>query len=179
MRLFIGIPLAAAMIRELSALSARLQGKDDGLRWSAPTSWHVTLQFLGDTEPAQYDCIVARLLEVRFQPLSIGIESLGFFDRAGVFFAGVLLTPELVSLQQAVMAATNRCGFVPEERPYHPHITLARCKGKAGKRQLRALESRIHEQPKFSGFVAKEFLLYESVLGPAGSRYIVKERLVS
>lgn len=179
MRLFLGIPLAAAMIGELSAVSARLQAKDDGLRWSAPSSWHVTLQFLGNTEPAQYDCIAARLLDVRFQPVPIGIESLGFFDRAGVFFADVLLTPELVSLQQTVTAGTNRCGFAPEERPYHPHITLARSKGKAGKRQLRALASRICEQPKFSGFVAKEFLLYESVLGPTGSRYMVKERFAS
>lgn len=179
MRLFLGIPLAATMIGELSGLSARLQAKDDGLRWSAPSSWHVTLQFLGTTEPAQYDCIVPRLLEVRFQPVPIRIESLGFFDRAGVFFAGVLLTPELVSLQQAVIAATSRCGFVSEERPYHPHITLARSKGKAGKRQLRALENRIREQPKFSGFVAKEFLLYESILGPTGSRYVEQERFVS
>jgi RNA 2',3'-cyclic 3'-phosphodiesterase len=178
MRLFIGIPLAAAMIGELSSVSARLQAKDDGLRWSAPSSWHVTLQFLGNTAPAQYDCIVARLLEVRFQPVPIRIESLGFFDHAGVFFAGVLLTPELVSLQQAVIAETSRCGFAPEERPFHPHITLARSKGKAGKRQLRALENRIHEQPKFSPFVAKEFFLYESVLGPTGSRYIVQKHFV-
>jgi RNA 2',3'-cyclic 3'-phosphodiesterase len=178
MRLFVGIPLAAEMIGELSAVSARLQTRDGGLRWSAPSSWHVTLQFLGNTGPAQYDCIVARLLEVRFQPVPIRIESLGFFDRVGIFFAGVLLTPELTSLQKSVIAATSCCGFASEERPYHPHITLARSKGKAGKRQLRALESRIHEQPKFSGFVAKEFLLYESVLGPTGSRYIVQERFV-
>ena len=45
MRLFAGIPLAAAVIDELSAISIRLRSNDDGLRWSAPESWHITLQF--------------------------------------------------------------------------------------------------------------------------------------
>ncbi len=100
----------------------------DGLRWSAPESWHITLQFLGNTP--QYECIVARLRELRSPPVPIQLEGLGFFERAGVFFAGVGLTPELQALQQRVTAATGLCGFIPETRPYHPHITLARSKGK-------------------------------------------------
>ncbi len=61
MRLFAGIPIAAAVIDELSAVSLRLRSSTDGLRWSAPESWHITLQFLGSTGQEQYDCTVARL----------------------------------------------------------------------------------------------------------------------
>ncbi len=86
MRLFVGIPLAPAVMEELSAIALRLQAKDDGLRWSAPESWHITLQFLGNT--AEYDCIVARLRELRAAPVAIQLEGLGFFERAGIFFAG-------------------------------------------------------------------------------------------
>ena len=130
MRLFAGIPLAAEVIEELSAISLRLQTSGDGLRWSAPESWHITLQFLGNTGQPQYECIVARLRELRSPPVPIQLEDLGFFDRAGVFFAGVALTSELRLLQERVTAATGLCGFIPETRPYHPHITLARTKSK-------------------------------------------------
>jgi 2'-5' RNA ligase len=173
MRLFVGIPLAAEVIEELSALSMRLQSSADGLRWSAPESWHITLQFLGNTP--EYECVVARLRELRTPLLPVQLEELGFFERAGVFFAGVRLTPELSALQQRVTAATGLCGFVPESRPYHPHITLARSKSK-GATALRALKSKIHREPKFSGFVAPEFVLYESVPGAKGSHYEVRQR---
>jgi RNA 2',3'-cyclic 3'-phosphodiesterase len=175
MRLFVGIPLAAAVIEELSAISLRLQSKEDGLRWSAPESWHITLQFLGNTP--QYECIVERLRELRSPPVPIQLEGLGFFERAGIFFAGVGLSPELQGLQQRVTAATGLCGFIPETRPYHPHITLARSKGK-GAHRLRELKGRIHREPRFTGFVAEEFVLYESVAGPKGSRYEIREQFL-
>lgn len=176
MRLFIGIPLASAVVNELSSLSLRLRSSDDGLRWSTPESWHITLQFLGNTTEEQYTCIVQRLRELRFAPVPLRLESVGFFDRAGIFFAGVDLTPELLSMQQRVTASTYPCGFPPEDRPYHPHITLARTKGRNGKSSLRKLKDGIRVQPRFTGFIATEFLIYESFLGPSGSRYEIRER---
>jgi 2'-5' RNA ligase len=173
MRLFVGIPLAAVVMEELSAISMRLQSHADGLRWSAPESWHITLQFLGNTP--QYECIVSRLRELRAPAVPIQLEGLGFFDRAGVFFAGVNLTPELEGLQQRVTAATGLCGFIPETRPYHPHIPLARSKSK-GAGRLRELKGKIHRDPQFTNFVADVFVLYESVPGPGGSRYEIRGR---
>jgi RNA 2',3'-cyclic 3'-phosphodiesterase len=173
MRLFVGVPLADEVIEELSAVSMRLHSSEDGLRWSAPESWHITLQFLGST--SEYECIVARLGELSLPPLPVHLEELGFFERAGVFFAGVRLTSELGALQQRVTAATGLCGFVPETRPYHPHITLARSKSK-GVTAIRALKGRIHREPRFSGFVAEEFVLYQSVPGAKGSHYEIRER---
>jgi 2'-5' RNA ligase len=176
MRLFIGIPLAGAVARELSLVSARLHEKDDGLRWSAPESWHVTLQFLGSTSPEQYRCIGESLRGLRSPPVSFQLESLGFFDRAGVFFAGVRLTPELSALQQQVLAATAPCGFPAEDREFHPHITLARSKGKKGRHGIQRLRNQIQRQPAFAAMDAREFLLYESFTEASGSRYEVRER---
>jgi RNA 2',3'-cyclic 3'-phosphodiesterase len=173
MRLFIGIPLAAVVKDELSGIWMRLQSGTDELRWSVPESWHITLQFLGNTP--QYDCIVSQLRKLRSPSVPVQLEGLGFFESAGVFFAGVSLTPELKALQQSVTTATGLCGFIPETRPYHPHITLARSKRK-GARGLRELKNRVHREPNFSSFVANEFVLYESVLGRGGSRYEIRER---
>ncbi len=154
----------------------RLQSHGDGLRWPVPESWHVTLQFLGDASPEQFDCTVAGLRKLHLPSVPVWLEGLGCFDRSGIFFAGVRLTPELLSLQKRVTAATRLCGFIPEARPYQPHITLARSKGKGQRLGLSELKTKIRSQPSFTGFVAAEFLLYESFLGPAGSRYEIRER---
>lgn len=174
MRLFIAIAMAEAVIHELASVRAQLERPSDGLRWSAPESWHITLQFLGDTTPDQLNCIAIGLRTLTSPLVPIKLDRLGFFDRAGVFFASVRLSPELIALQQQVLAATSRCGFLPETRPYQPHITLARNRGQSN--GIRHLKSAILPQPRFPAFAARELLLYESFLGSAGSRYQVRER---
>ena len=174
MRLFVGIPLPAVVIEELSAISARLRCSGDGLRWTAPESWHITVRFLGNTSQEQYECIVARLRELQLRSVPVELEELGCFDRAGVLFAGVRVSSELILVQKRVAAATALCGFVLESRPYQPHITLARSKGQ--RTGLREVKARILHQPKFTSFIAGELLLYESFLGAGGSRYEVRER---
>ncbi len=172
MRLFVAIPLAASAIGELSATAARLRSGEDGLRWTAPESWHITLQFLGNAGPEQSKCLVAQLHKLHLPPVPIRLEELGCFDRTGVVFAGVRVSPELLLLQQRVTAATAPCGFVSESRPFHPHITLARGKGK----DLSQLKAKMGRSPTFTGSAAVEFRLYESFLGPTGSRYEIRER---
>jgi 2'-5' RNA ligase len=179
MRLFIGIPLATTVTERLSALRNRLERHDDGLRWSDSESWHITLQFLGATSEAQYACVVEHLQQISTPVFPIRLQGLGFFDRAGVFYADVPVSPQLTRVQQMVTQATAPCGFVPEDRPYHPHITLARKKGQSagGIRDLkRRFETERSSATGFPAFTASEFLLYESFLGPSGSRYEVRAR---
>jgi RNA 2',3'-cyclic 3'-phosphodiesterase len=177
-RLFIGIPLAAATATDLAAAVHRLHSKaaPEILRWSAPESWHITLQFLGSTTLQQYECVTAHLRELRYPSVQIRPGALDTFDRAGVLFVDVPVSPELLALQQAVTAATAPCGFAPEMRPYHPHITLARRKGKGGGRELRNLKIQIDPPPRFSSFTAESFVLYESIPTPEGSRYEIREQ---
>jgi len=177
MRLFIGIPLAAKVVDELSAICQRLRSERDGLRWSSPDTWHITLQFLGETSRETYNCLVPGFRDLRSSGVLVQLEGLDCFDRVGVFFAGVNVSPELAHLQRLVTAVTARCGFAPETRPYHPHVTLARVKG-GGKRShgLRDLKDKTGRAPRFTSFVAQEFLLYEAFLSPSGSRYEVRER---
>ena len=172
MRLFIGIPLASTVVDELSSLVARLRPRAAALRWTAPASWHVTLQFLGNSTTDQLACLEKRLAEIHHPPLPIQLPGIGFFERAGIFYASVQLSPRLISLQPKVLAATAPCGYQPDARPFHPHITLARAKGQS----LGALKARIERQPAFTRFVAYEYFLYESHLSPTGARYEVRER---
>jgi RNA 2',3'-cyclic 3'-phosphodiesterase len=175
MRLFVGIALEEALTAQLVRLCDRLRKNDDGLRWSAAEGWHVTLQFLGNASAEQFDCLKMRLAEVRSALVLVRLGGLDVFERAGALVIEVTLTEELVKLQRRVVEATSKCGFVPEERAYNPHITLARAKGEA-RRQMKELKARIRDLPPLSSFTTREFLLYESHLGPGGSKYEVQER---
>jgi len=181
MRLFIGIALADEARDALLRVRERVRGvssSESELRWSQPEGWHVTLQFLGQVDEERAGCVVERLGAVRAERVPVRIEGLGFFERAGVFWAGVALTPELLALQQKVVAAMRGCGFVPEDRAYRPHITLARVKGRAGAKGLGAVRSLVEKErvDVRAEFVAGEFVLYESVAGAEGSRYVVRGR---
>jgi 2'-5' RNA ligase len=166
--------LSTAVIDELRAVSTHLKSAGDGLRWTSPESWHVTLQFLGNTSPEQYACVVARLHALYAPPVPVCLEALDSFERAGILIVRVRLTPELLLLQERVTEATQFCGFVPEARPYQPHITLAR--SKVQRQALGKVKAKLLHQPKFTRFAAHEFLLYESFLAAAGARYEVRER---
>jgi RNA 2',3'-cyclic 3'-phosphodiesterase len=177
MRLFVAISLAQEAMAALRAVRDRLDAAGGEVRWAAEATWHVTLQFLGEASEEQAACLADRLRAIEAEAVPVKIEGLGFFERAGVFYAGVALTPSLLALQQKVTAATRGCGFVPEARTYHPHITLAKAKGRNA-RAMAPLQKAL-ERTKFelaAEFVAGEFLLYESFPGPEGSRYEVRER---
>lgn len=172
MRLFLAIPLSPAFAAGLERTVAALRRPGDGLRWTSADSWHITLQFLGNASAEQYGCLLARLPEVHASPVSIRLESFGCFERSGVLIAAIAASPELASLVKRVQSATAVCGFLPEARPFQPHITLARARGRD--RALRMLAAKLPAQPGLAAFEASEFLLYESHLGSSGARYEVR-----
>jgi 2'-5' RNA ligase len=177
MRLFVAVPLPEETTRELAATVERMRRRPDAgeLRWSPPESWHITLQFLGNAGDEEYACLVERLHGVRAAPMKILPEKLGAFGKVGILYAGVKPTPELLELERKVSSATNGCGFAREDRPYRPHITLARRRGRGGRDGIASAAERNREMAAFRGFMAKEFALYESFLGGA-ARYEIRER---
>jgi RNA 2',3'-cyclic 3'-phosphodiesterase len=176
MRLFLGIPLAGPVPRELKQLTERLKSAFGNLRWLEPESWHITLKFLGSVTEEQYGCLMNRLCGLHFGPFPIQLEQPGIFDRAGILYVAVQLGPELVALQRNVEAQACLCGFEAESRPYHPHITLARLKGVDRDRTFNRRMAGFKTEARLSRFRAHEFLLYESHLSSDGSSYEVRHR---
>lgn len=172
MRLFVGIPLARLLAKEIATLVETLRTPTDGLRWTSPASWHITLQFLGEVPAAQCSAVQSALQGIQAEVVPVQLEGLSDWDRSGLLLLTVCRTPELLSLQKRVEEATGSCGFRPEERVWRPHITLARSKDR---RALLAASQAARQCPS-SAFVAKEFFLYESFLSPAGSRYELRGR---
>lgn len=178
MRLFVGLAVDETVKETLQRLTLRLRAKDDGLRWSTPDQWHVTLVFLGEVDDEARRRLVQELGGVRQRTLTLRMERLGVFERSGILHAEVEVSRELLRLYEVVAAAVGRAGLDVEERPYRAHITLARARNRDGRKSIARL-GRSTEQRKLNArWEAGEFLLYESQLSPGGSKYVVLERFV-
>lgn len=173
MRLFVGLPLDAHATAHLERFTEPLKRGTPSLRWAKPESWHVTLQFLGNATDEQYAALVSHLRAIQGIPAIFTLHKTAAFDRTGIFYAAVEPSPSLLALHDAVVHATAHAGFVSEERDFHPHITLARRRGRERSSELRRLSGKPLAPLKQ---IAYEFLLYESHLSPAGSEYTVRER---
>jgi 2'-5' RNA ligase len=127
MRLFIGLPVPAELANTL-ARHARTISLPKA-RWTVPENIHLTLVFLGEVAEQRLTSIKHELDELDAAPFPIRFTNLNTFARAGVLVAEADPTPSLLRLQAQIASRMDRCGFPPEDRPYHPHITLARFHG--------------------------------------------------
>ncbi len=176
MRLFVGLAVDEAVKETLERLTLRLRAKDDGLRWSTPEQWHVTLAFLGEVDDEARARLVRELREVRQPALKLRMERLGVFERTGILHAEIEVSAELLRLYEVIAAAVRRAGLEVETRPYRAHITLARSRNRDGGKTIARLRHSAEKQRLSVRWEDAEFLLYESQLSPGGSKYVVRER---
>jgi 2'-5' RNA ligase len=88
---------------------------------------HITLVFLGSIDEDRIPCIKEQANKVSFRPFSFLLDTLGRFKRARVLWMGASEVPRAMSrLQSDLAEALKDCNFTPEERKYHPHLTLYR-----------------------------------------------------
>ncbi|HWW96148.1 MAG TPA: RNA 2',3'-cyclic phosphodiesterase [Edaphobacter sp.] len=165
MRLFLGLPVPSELAQGLTRLARTIELPKG--RVTAPENLHLTLVFLGEVAEPTLPRIEQELFELTFAPFQIKLISLNTFPRAGILFVEVEPTRPLLHLQAKVAASMARCGFAPEDRPYHPHLTLARFHG-----SLRLSKSQQALPPSLQrSFTADTVNLYRSNLIPTGAHY--------
>ena len=171
MRAFVAVfpPLE---VRE-TALSGALEAvrrSGDKVRWTRPENVHLTLKFLGDIREEALNDLCAALEETcrHYAPFDVGLTGLGAFPsarRARILWAGVGAGAErLCSLATDVDAAFAPLGFEREGRPYVPHLTLGRVRGRPASFEL----SRASVNLSFRAWSAE---LVESTLTEEGAVY--------
>ncbi len=142
MRLFIALELPDAAKEHLACVVEDLRGKLPRGAWVTAADMHITLAFLGETDPDMIPVIVEALeaATTRARPLELCIDRLGAFPnltRASVLWAGVSeatdKTNKLSALARTVR--TLLAGAEPpvdfDPKPFKAHITLARFKQRA------------------------------------------------
>ena len=106
---------------------ARRVALEGGGRAVPGANLHLTLAFLGDVPQDRVDAAKAAASGIRGDRFELVLDRTGAFRRSGVGWAGPAKAPgELVTLQSALDSALRASGFALEDRPFAPHLTLAR-----------------------------------------------------
>jgi RNA 2',3'-cyclic 3'-phosphodiesterase len=174
MRLFIAIDLPKEVVATLRTLIEQLRPAAPELKWSPASNLHITTKFVGEWPEHRIEELKTALAGVRRrEPVPIAVRGLGWFPNPHhprVFWSGVHAPPSLTELAAETDESTGALGVPREDRPYSPHLTLARIKTPA---DLVALRQRIAALPsvEFGEFQAASQYLYLSQPGANGSVY--------
>lgn len=146
-------------------------GDNPDFRWEDEDQLHLTLRFAGELERPVADDLADALTRVRASRLELRIAGVGRFEQrnSGALWAGVEPKPPIAALAAKIERVCQSVGLEPERRAFHPHITLARWKG----RRTREVQDFLKQ---FSGlssepFSVDEFILVESHLSRHGAHH--------
>jgi 2'-5' RNA ligase len=172
MRLFTGLDLSNDVLSNIEGLLNRLRPAAD-IRWSPAANLHITTKFIGQWPEERLDELKAALAAVpKRGVLPVRIRRVGFFPNPHApraFWCGIE-APGLAELAADTGAACASLGIARENRPYSPHLTLARIKDRVPMQPLREAIAALPAL-EFGAFDAASFFLYHSRPGPGGSVY--------
>jgi 2'-5' RNA ligase len=146
-----------------------------GVRWVRPANLHLTLRFLGDTvnrnllQPLNQTLNQITSQTSPFMLHARGTEAFPNLDRPRIIWIG-LVSEQLIRLAQQVEGAVVQTGFMPEGRPYTPHLTIGRVRDLHGWQRIRHV---LDESPNqdFGSALISEMTLYRSILGSEAAQY--------
>jgi 2'-5' RNA ligase len=180
-RIFIATPLPAAACAAVEALVAGVRANADPgereVRWVRLDGLHVTLRFIGPTAEARIpEAIEAiRAAAASDGPFEAGLDGAGAFPnpiRPRTLWLGIGAgAEELTRLTAAVDRELAARGWPPDERPFRPHLTLARSDGvgtgsRTAARLIQAASGLDVRWP------VDRLVLFESLTGGGPARYV-------
>jgi RNA 2',3'-cyclic 3'-phosphodiesterase len=170
-RLFLGVPLDPEAAEEVQRGADALEAANFPGRIVPRENWHLTLRFLGDSSAEQTSTIVQRCVrEDWWSPFIISLRGWGAFPkvgRANVLWIGVEdFETRLARLAAAAERAARAAGYQAEDRPFRPHLTVARMRHPTDLRTVLALLPPVSVALRIDRLV-----LFRSTLGASHPRY--------
>ncbi len=175
-RLFIAVELGEAVNARVACEIARVRRRAPEAKWVRPEAVHITLAFLGwvpDERVGQYRQALERVAS-KHAPLTLYVRGGGTFGsskRPRVLWLGIEGDVErLAEVQADLTKELLPLGYEPENRPFKPHLTLARARDKAGDKGLAACAEMLANVDLGESHVG-ELVLFQSQLSPKGAVY--------
>ena len=166
-RLFVGIRPPEEVIDLL------IDAMDDSadFRWQDETQLHLTLRFIGEVERPVANDIADALGQVRAESFQLRISGVGRFEQrsGGALWAGVEPKADVAALAAKIERLCQEVGLEPERRAFHPHVTLARWRGRRTREVQDFLE--LHVGLYSDLFEVSRLILFESRLSRHGAQY--------
>jgi len=185
-RSFIAIELPQELTASLARLRSELERAEHRfVKWVDPGGIHLTLKFLGNIPFKQVTEITKAIEDATrgIPPFRLEVSGLGAFPnlkQPRVLWVGVGGEMDKLSrMQQNIDSALAPFGFAKEERPFTPHLTLARARQGASPTERRSLG----ELVAATKFDAKHYVAVEAVnlmrsqLTPGGAIYTCLSRV--
>lgn len=180
-RLFVSVDLDG-LADAVRAVQERFEGAD-GLRFTDPEQTHVTLKFLGDTDPNRIPTLVdeldAAVADSGVDPFRAEFGDLSVFpslDYISVVWVGVHEgSAELTALHEAIEERPTAMGFDAEDHDFTPHATIARMDHAGGEQLVQRVVR--DEDPTVGSLQVEEIRLTESVLQADGPSYETVESI--
>ena len=138
---------------------------------------HLTLKFLGEIPQSRVENLsqAASRSVAGLSPFEVFVEETGAFPQHGpprVLWIGVTdASGELAELHARLEEECAKAGFAKEERPFHPHLTLARLRKPQGARTLASAHQELGFEPVV--VTVSELLVMRSELTNEGSKHSV------
>lgn len=155
-RIFIAIELPATLrqriINHIDCLRSAIP--DIRASWSREDDLHLTLKFLGDirVESVERLSVTASAAASKLDPFEIVVEGCGAFPPRGqprVLWIGIDdPSGKLSELHLALEHKCAKAGYPNEERPFHPHLTIARIRKPHDSRRLAAVHRDMGFEPE-------------------------------
>lgn len=180
-RLFLSIDLPENLADEVAAVQEDLS-EADGLRFVDPEQAHVTVKFLGDTDPDRIPDIETAV-ESAIDDAAVGafdatVADLGVFpslEYISVVWLGVRAgADEMTRLYEAIERETTAIGFEAESHDFTPHLTVARMNSARGKEHVQRVVR--EQEPVVGTFRVTDVRLKESTLEDDGPVYDTRSR---
>lgn len=180
-RAFVAIHLTEAARSTITAEIERLRPLSRAVAWVPAPNLHLTLQFLGEQSDERIEEAQAALegATVGAKPFELALHGLGAFpglERPRILWVGVAAgAMDARGLQSRVAAALAARGFPPDDRPWHPHLTIGRVFDE--RRWRRETSPALGEQIRRLGSTAfgavpvARIALMRSDLHPSGARH--------
>jgi len=165
-RFFVAIDLPDSTRQLLANLDPHLRG----MRWTQASQMHLTLGFFGNVPENVDPKLREKLSAIEFGAFFLPVNGVGSFSAKGapkIVWIGVgKAHPHLFQVYKRVQEAALAVGLETELRPWHPHITIARCQDVSAHVLRKFLQSNAGFD---AGMVRVDaFHLYSSKLTPAG-----------
>jgi len=181
-RVFVAVVLGDTVRAALAEAIRLLRKTHPRVKWVAPENIHLTLAFLGEVPVERVEEIGSALEGVAAVSgaFSCAVKGVGWFGSPRsprVVWAGIPEDPALMRLQADVAGALRQLGFTPEDRPFHPHLTMGRVKFSQDAIGLTEI-LREKRDTDFGAMPVERVLVMRSELRPQGPVYSVLREAV-
>ncbi|MEO0076828.1 MAG: RNA 2',3'-cyclic phosphodiesterase [candidate division WOR-3 bacterium] len=171
-RAFIAVEIPQKVRTEICQLIDRFAQTGQSVKWVKPENLHITLLFLGDIDQNFLQQSIEQLTGIAKSEkgFKMSLKNFGAFPSQRmprVVWIGVDQGAQaLIDLQAKIEAAFTTIGYKPEERKFHPHLTIGRVR-----ERMSNAEQVFNTRYQSEVFTINSLVLFKSTLTPQGPIY--------